>query len=187
MMSEKLSSERPPRSRFLLAVGSVVLLVACFYLVVRKPAAPPALVVSDCKKSGPGMRSIGDLNGFQFDVTEKDFSISEGTQDAPPFAHGFVLRPRNSAAVFNIGEEFPIESIDTYPARVFSKDFEKRGIFDSAGHRIGEDYWGYLDTGERWRQIRLFKGSVVAKYGLVDKKEAEMFDGIASSVCFLSR
>ena len=78
-----------------------------------------------------------------------------------------------------------MESMALDPARIISDHVEKRSMLDYAGRPIGENYWGYLSTGERWRQARFFKGGVVAKYGLVNEKEAELFDRVISSVCLL--
>jgi len=132
------------------------------------------------------MRRIGNQYGFQFDVFAKDFRVHEGTQDTPPFAHGFHLTAKNSTSALDItfGQR-PMESMAVDPAFTFSKHVEKRSIVDNTGQPIGEDYWGYLNTGERWRQVRLFKGGIVAKHGFVNKEEAELFDRVISSACLL--
>ncbi len=171
-------------------VATPVLLLGVVYIQFRsdrKPRAPKVPVVSSCKELKPEMRRMGDQYGFQFDVFAKDFTVSEGTQDAPPFVHGFDLRPKNSTAVLEISfRDRPMESMTTDPARVFSDHVEKRNIFDDKGQPIGEDYWGYLKSGERWRQVRLFKGGVVAKYGFINGTDAELFDRVIGSACFLS-
>jgi len=132
------------------------------------------------------MRRIGNQYGFQFDIFAKDFRIHEGTQDMPPFAHGFHLTGKNSTSPLDItfGQR-PMESMATDPARILSSRVEQRRIFDDKGEPVGEDYWGCLGSGERWRQVRLFKGGVVAKYGFVEEKEAELFDRVISSACLL--
>ena len=77
-----------------------------------------------------------------------------------------------------------MESMATDPTRVFSDHVEQRGIFDDKGRLIGEDHWGYLKRGERWRKVRI--SGWVAKYGFVNEKEAELFDRVISSACLLS-
>ena len=132
------------------------------------------------------MRRMGNRYGLQFDVLAKDFRVIEGTEDTPPFAHGFDLAPQNSTSVLDIKfSQRPVESMAVDPALTFSKHVEKRSIADNTGQPIGEDYWGYLNSGERWRQVRLFKGGVVAKYGVVNEEEAELFDRVISSGCLL--
>jgi len=130
------------------------------------------------------MTRIGD-RGLQFDVSTRDFTITEGTTDTAPILHGFDLVPKGRKANLEIefGER-SMESIAADPALIFMKHIEKRSIFDDKGKPIGEDEWGYRDTGERWRRLR-FTGIGTAKYGLVDTREAELFDQIINSACFV--
>jgi hypothetical protein len=173
----------------IVTIGVIVFCAAYFHVVAsKKPLAPTVPVVSVCKGLEPGMRRIGDQYGFQFDVAANDFTVHEGTTDMPPFEHGFRLRPKNSGSILDITfDQRPMKSMAVDPALTFAKHSEKRSIVDYAGQPIGEDYWGYLNTGERWRQVRLFKGGVVAKYGFVRKKEAELFDRVISSACLLPK
>jgi hypothetical protein len=165
------------------ALGALGAFLACgAYLIVRRPVAPAVPHLSRCKALGPGMRRIGD-RGLQFDVSTSDLIITEGTSDAAPLVHGFDLKPANSTSVLTI--EFgwrPLDSLTADPALTLSKHVEKRSIFDEKGKSIGEDDWGYLDSGERWRRIR-FSGIGTAKYGFVNKSEAETFDEVVNSVC----
>ncbi len=156
--------------------------ICWLYFVGTRPSPPLLPHVSPCKALASGMKRVGD-RGFQFDVSTKDFSISEGSSDAAPFVHGFDLVPKQSNAILKI--EFgwrPMESITPDPALTFLKRIERRPIFDDKGKPIGEDKWGYLDTGERWRSVR-FSGIGTAKYGLVDRQAAEIFDRVINSVC----
>jgi hypothetical protein len=133
------------------------------------------------------MRRIGDGPGFQFDVSEKDFRISEGTQDAPPFAHGFRLELRNSTSALDIsfGSRNEMEKMDTeVPLFTFSEHLQKRDIFDGKRQLWGEDDWGYLDRQKRWRRIHLL-GQVDANYSSANDKEAKRFDQVINSVCLL--
>lgn len=177
-----------PRLWFIVITGILLLSVGVAYLQFRshkKPISPTVPVVSSCKPLEPGMRRMGNQYGFQFDVLVKDFTIREGTTDAAPLVHGFDLKPKNSVSGLDIsfgGDT--MESMAVDPARVFSSHVEQRSIFDDKGHMIGEDYWGYLNSGERWRRVRL--SGWVAKYGFVKKKDAELFDQVINSVCILS-
>jgi hypothetical protein len=72
------------------------------------PTSLPALpAVSGCRQPVPGMRRIGEQTGLQFDVPIRDFTISEGSTDAPPPIHGFDIKPKNITAWLSIswGEE----------------------------------------------------------------------------------
>jgi len=145
------------------------------------------------------MRRIGNQYGFQFDVPVKYFTTHEGASDAPPLVHGFSFGLENGRSYLNIswGSLSMTESLRPVPPGL--TDFapgEKRKIFDDKGNLIGEDSWGYLDNGERWRRVRLIGwvvasyGSVnekdVASYGSVHEKDAELFDRVISSACLLS-
>ena len=176
-----------PRLSLVVTIGIILLCAAYFHLVItKKPFAPTVPVVSVCKGLEPGIRRIGDRYGFQFDVAANDFAVHEGTSDTIPVVHGFRLTPKNSVYVLDISfGQRPMESVAVDPALAYSKHSEKRSIVDYAGQPIGEDYWGYLNTGERWRQVRLFKGGIVAKYGFVNKRESEAFDRVVSSACLL--
>ena len=169
---------------FGLVVILVMFFVGRFYLANRTRTAPSLHRVSPCKAVETGMRRVGD-RGLEFDVSTKDFSITEGTTDAAPVVHGFDLAPKQSKATLEI--EFgwrPMESIAPDPALIFLNQVVRRPILDDKGKQIGEDEWGYRDTGERWRRVR-FTGIGTAKYGLVDTRDAEKFDKIINSACFV--
>lgn len=126
---------------------------------------------------------MGERYGFQFDVSATDFRITEGTQDTPPFAHSVQLTPKGSTSALDIRfgpKNFGSGAVE--PELVFSKHVERRTIRDEKGQPIGEDVWGYLSSGERWRRAHL-RGLVYAKYGFVDKNDAERFDRVISSAC----
>jgi hypothetical protein len=128
---------------------------------------------------------MGDRYGFQFDAFAKAFRMTEGENDMPPLIHGFRLQPEHSNSLLTISfgsESYP--GIMSDPAVTLLQHFEKRSIADDSAHVIGQDSWGYLNTGERWRQFRL--SGAVARYSFVDKYDAELFDGILSSACFLT-
>jgi hypothetical protein len=130
------------------------------------------------------MRRIGNSSGVQFDVPAKDFAIGEGWSDTPPFTHGFGLGLKDGKSLMNIELEKPLDNMAVDPIRVFSAHIERRSVFDDKGQVIGEDNWGYLTTGERWRNIH-FRGRVAVKYGLVSQSDAQLFDQIINSACIL--
>ncbi len=168
---------------FITALGVIFVCGAYFRFAIMRPLAPTVPHLSSCKALGPGMRRIGD-RGLQFDVPTSDLTISEGTSDAAPLVHGFGLRPKESKSSLNI--EFGPQSLGSMmvdPAVTFSKHVEKRSIVDDKGKSIGEDEWGYLDSGERWRHARFWGALGTAKYGFVNKNEAELFDRVINSVC----
>ncbi len=170
----------------LIIVATVILLlcVAYFHFVIgRKPLASTILVVPSCKKLEPGMRRMGDQYGFQFDVLVKDVTIIEGTSDTIPVVHGFDLKPKNGTSVLEISfGDKSMESMAVDSDRVFSDHIEQRSVFDDKRQLIGEDNWGYMKSGERWRKVQL-RGGVVAKYGFINEKDAELFDQVINSVC----
>jgi len=131
------------------------------------------------------MRRMGEKYGFQFDAVASEFVIQEGCTDAPPLVCGFDLTPKNSSS--QLGLSFGphgFESMDMDPTLTFSERFEKRVVLDDTGQRIGEDYWGYLDTEKRWRRIHLW-GGVYAKYDLANERDAGLFDRVINSACLL--
>lgn len=148
---------------------------------------PNVPVVSSCKTLQPGMRRMGDRRGFQFDAVAADFQTIEGTQDAPPSAHGFDLMPANSTArlVISFGSDLGQGPSDADPNLVFSEYSEKHRILDDEGQLIGEDYWGYLGRGKIWRRVHLH-GFVYANYSDAGEQEAERFDRVINSACLLS-
>src|SRR6476620_2577673 len=156
------------------------------YLATRTKIAPVLHRVSLCSVVEAGMRRVGD-RGLDFDVSTKDFRITEGTTDVAPIVHGFDLAPKKSNATLEIefGER-PMDSIATDPALTFLSQVVRRPIFDDKGRQLGEDEWGYRGTGERWRRLR-FTGIGTAKYGLVDTRDAEKFDQIINSACLVPR
>lgn len=146
------------------------------------PLAPAVPAVAPCKGLAPGMKRIGNRNGIQFDVSVKEFTIHEGCSDAAPVRCAFGLST-NNRSLMEIWVQGPLREPGVDPRKVFSKHIEKRSIFDDHGRVIGEDVWGYLDRGERWRRAE-FPGSVAAEYRLINESDATLFDTVISSACF---
>jgi len=166
------------------ALGILLFSAVCILVFVhgKKPHAPAAPVVSTCKPLAPDMRRIGERYGLQFEFPTRDFTVHEGTSDAAPIVHGFGISAKNSKSLLEISFGRPLDNMAVEPVRIFSSHVEKRSIFDDKGLAIGEDSWGYLSSGERWRKVQ-FRGMVGAKYSLVNESEAELFDRVINSAC----
>jgi hypothetical protein len=187
------------------AVTAILLLFAAYLQLSPKKGRPDPrpIVVSNCGDPKPGMRRIGEKYGFQFDVPLESFKIVEGAGDAPGEGHGYFLPLRNGPSSLDIS--WGPEMSDSHqggvpiPQALISLEHahaRERSILDNKGNPIGMDSWGYLDSGTLWRRVRL-PGSVAAEYGSVTEKDvanygfvheenAEIFDHVISSACFLS-
>lgn len=174
--------------RIWVLIGIVVALIcAGLFILVRSknPQAPPVPVISDCKPLATGMRRVGSGPGIQFDVLTSGFRISEGATDAAPFIHGFDVKEKTGLSALQIDFGPAGALVDVDPAATFSTHVERRTIFDNHRKPVGQDTWGYLSSGERWRRVHL-KGFAHLKYGLVQANEAERFDQVISSACLVS-
>lgn len=189
---------RQPRLWLIILIVTIAFLIVClgffrFFTNADKKspsvASPPIPVVSACKELPPGMRRIGAKPGdrymLQFDVPETEVLIREDVSDAPPIVYGFGLKPKGSESRLWISYGSQRQDIAADRARESSSQVVKRIIFDDKGHTVGEDEWGYQDTEKRWRRAR-FQGWVTAEYGLVNEKEAKLFDRLLSSACLSS-
>lgn len=165
---------------------AVLVLVGVYVLLPFRyhSPSPPVPVLRACQDAAPGMERIGNNNGVQFDVSAKDFTIGEGWSDAAPLTHGFDLCPKNGKSLMSIELGKPLDNMAVDPIRVFSVRVESRSVFNDKGQVIGEDSWGYLSSGERWRNIH-FRGRVAVKYGLVSESDARLFDRVINSACIL--
>jgi len=166
--------------------GALLIFIGCFLLLRSRQrySAPSLVVVSECKAPAPETTRVGNTLGVKFDFATTDFTVSEGTTDTVPVVHGFRLRLRNGVSVMDISfGRHPMQTMATDPALTFSKHVEKRPVRDGSGHTLGEDYWGYLNTGERWREARFFRGGIIARYGFANEKDAALFDQVIRSAC----
>jgi hypothetical protein len=175
-----------PRHWLVVSLAILSFCAAFILLFIRfskNPLAPTLPVVAACKEPAPGMRRIGERSGLQFDVPEKELTFHQGTSDAGPLTHGFDVRPKNSKSLLEISYgPGPSKNMTIDPARTFSAHVEKRIVFNDKGRPIGEDEWGYLASGERWRRVT-FGGGDVAAYDLAGEKVAELFDRVINSAC----
>jgi len=164
----------------------IAVLVGIYFLLPprkRSLLPPPVPVVHECQDLALGMKRIGNRYGIQFDVPTENFNVREGWGDMPP-THGFDVSQKGGRAFLEISLERLTDNMAIDPIRVFSVSVEKRPILDDKGQTIGQDDWGHLDSGERWRKLE-FRGRVGVKYGLVNESEARTFDGIINSACIL--
>jgi len=168
----------------LTALICAVSIYVLFFPLGKNQLAPAVPVISACKELAPGMRRIGNRYGIQFDVPKNEFTFGEGRSDAGPLVGGFDLSTKNGHSLLVISTRRPLENVAIDPVRVMSKHVEKRTILDDKGLPIGEDNWGYLSSGERWRKVQ-FQGMVAARYSLVSETEARLFDQVINSACFL--
>lgn len=155
----------------------------CF-VAVKRPHAPPIIVVSVCSSSSTDKQRIQIGDNFAFLAASNVFVCKGQMDDTPPFTQHFCFKAKNRKSVLTISapyeESFGGAPID--PMIVFSEYSERRHVVDSRGRVIGEDYWGYLDSEKRWRKIHL--EGVSANYGPVPKSDAQDYDRILSSACF---
>jgi hypothetical protein len=176
---------RSPKIIVVVALGTLLCCGAylCF-LAVKRPLAPPTIVVSECKVSSADMQRMRVGDNFAFMATTNTLICKGQMDDTPPFTQRFCLKAENSKSVLTISlheaEGFGGAPVD--PMIVFSEYSERRHVVDATGRVIGEDYWGYLDPEKRWRKIHL--EGVRANYGPVTKSEAQNYDRILSSACF---
>ena len=179
----------------LIGVTVTLILLVCVgyleFLPTEKPHAPAVSAVSSCKEPKPEMRRIGEQYGFQFDVPVAGFivNVNEGASDTPlQPAHGFNVRPKNSDSILAIGWggfRTAKESMGPDdPILDLANHVKKRRVFDDNGNPIGEDSWGYLINGDRWRRVRLI-GRLEVSYSSVRERDAVLFDEVINSTCRL--
>jgi hypothetical protein len=139
-------------------VGAATISTIAAYLALRRqplsPAAPPALVISVCRDPAPRMHRVRMVISDQI-YFEQD-----------------------------------LQSV--WP--VFSEHFEERDVRDAYGRVAGSDRWGYwkngedkwgnLTSGKRWRLIK-FAGGEEVGYLPTSPQEALLFDQIINSACLL--
>jgi hypothetical protein len=159
-----------------------------------KPITPPAFpAVSNCKELRPGMRRIGERQGFQFDLPIRDLTITEGWGDTPAAEHVFDIKLNNSKAHLMLSSGSSIPLIPPDP--ILASAGQERKILDKRGNMIGEDSWGHWGQGERWRHVRFRESGLVdasygskneaeiPSYGSVHERDAAIFDQIIDSAC----
>jgi hypothetical protein len=156
-----------------------------FVLAARTPQAPRAFTISPCREVPPNIHRIAARLPFpdaiEFDVPYTDFGVQSGIQDMPPGeAHLVALRGRNERLeISNFGLSFEKElaGFSAHSVHVY-----QRIIRTSHGRKIGEDHWGYLKTGERWRYLRFTRGEEDG-YRPMLPKYADLLDKVMNSAC----
>jgi len=66
---------------------------------------------------------------------------------------------------------------------VFSERVDHRDIRTVRGRLVGEDRWGQLKAGERWRYVTFLDGDAVG-YWPVPPEQATVLDRVINSACF---
>jgi hypothetical protein len=120
-------------------------------------------------------------DAIEFDVPETNFVLKSMTQDSPPGeVHLVRIRDRNEGleiSNFVLSFEKELMGFPTHSVHV-----HQSAIRTSHGRKIGEDHWGYLKTGERWRYLR-FTGGEEDGYRPMLPKYADQLDEVISSAC----
>jgi hypothetical protein len=129
------------------------------------------------------MHRIDSDFGTQFDLSEKDFVVHSGLRDMPPgMLYVVTLKSRSTNMVVWRDDGIFNELKSAFP--VFSEHVEERVVRTPTGHIVGEDRWGYLKSGERWRYVTFSRGDAVG-YRPTRPKEASLLDQAISSACLL--
>ena len=161
------------------ALGLVLIFSVLLYLFCKNiPYPPRAVVLSVCRSSTNGVRRIQANFGTQFDVSQSLFTVEAGMRDMPPGTLYVVTlkNGRNNMVVWQNDEIFSeLKSGVSNPVG-------ERQIRSTNGIIVGEDRWGYLNDGDRWRYVRFFIGDAVG-YQPVSPRQAALFDQIISSAC----
>jgi hypothetical protein len=174
------------KSQILIAVALLsVFFIYPFVLAARTPQTPRALTISPCQEVPPNMRRIAANLPFpdaiEFDVPYTDFGVQSGTRDMPPGqVHLVTLRGRNERleiSNFELSFEKELVGFSAHSAHVYQS-----AIRTSHGRKIGEDHWGYLKTGERWRYLRFTRGEEDG-YRPMLPKYANLLDNVINSAC----
>jgi hypothetical protein len=141
------------------------------------------LVVPNCAKPDRSQRQIGwGKYGLHFFVPRKGVKISGGKPDADYTV--FFIRPKTSQAQLQLW--FGAYAIGLDPddkVLTDSATFSQKRILNAKGELMGTDSRGQLHDGQTWRQTAAgFQG---AKYQTAGKEDAEAFDRIIGSVCWI--
>jgi hypothetical protein len=138
--------------------------------------------VSSCQKPAPGTHRIVSDFGTRFDVSEQAFTIETNLQDMPPGKLYVVKQKGTNANLVVWHDEDALKDLKT-PFPVISEHLESRPIRTVKGRVVGEDRWGYLKSGERWRYVRFFAGDAVG-YSPVPPNRTGGLDQIIGTACF---
>jgi hypothetical protein len=165
-------------------IGAVLVAYVSIHLsLIGSAQPPPRIVVSECRGAASGTRRINSDFGTKFDVSERDFTVHPGMSDMPP-GMGYVVRIKNRKVNLVIWRDDItfVELKSAFP--IFSEHVEVRAIRTPKGRAVGEDHWGYLKSGERWRYVKFSWGDVVG-YRPANPQEAGLLDQVIDSACIL--
>jgi hypothetical protein len=189
-----MSSTQTPSTRVLQMNSQILIAVALlsasfifpFVLNARSPQVPRALTISPCRKVPPNMhrfsaRLVIFPDAIEFDVPETDFIVESGARDMPVGeVHLITIRGRNEGLELSnerLSFKKELVGFSAHSAHVYQST-----IRTSHGRKIGEDHWGYLKTGERWRYLRFTRGEEDG-YRPMIPMYAGLLDKVMNSAC----
>jgi hypothetical protein len=153
-------------------------------LKIRLAPLGNELVAADCSKQTRAQREIGwGKYGMRFSVARRGVQISGGKPDADYVL--YLIRPDNSQAELELW--FGANAMGLDPADqqfLNSTSFFQRNIRTAKGELLGVDTRGELKDGEIWRHAAVVTQGG-AKYQTSRKDEAETFDTIINSMCWI--
>lgn len=169
----------------LLGILACCLIAVSFIMWRHTLHSPSVVVVSICQPTSSGMHRIRADFGIEFDVSESVFAVQANLRDMPPGRlYVVTLKNSNYKMIIWHDDEFFDELKSGFP--VLSKRVEEREIHSANGHNVGQDSWGYLRTGEKWRYVSFRTGDAVG-YQPVPARQAALFDEVIGSACTTTR
>ena len=161
------------------------LLVGARETSVRIMLARPSddLVMPDCAKPPPDQRRIGwGSSGLQFSVPRRGVKISGGKPDVD--YNVYVVRLKDSGSHLELWFGPYAMNLDPDDAQlVNSSRFSQRRVVHADGGFEGVDSRGQLRDGQLWRQTSVVAEG--AKYQVARQQDAEVFDQIINSLCWV--
>jgi hypothetical protein len=141
------------------------------------------LVMPNCTKPDRSQREIGwGKYGLHFFVPRKGMNVSGGKSDADYTV--FFVRSRTSPVQLQLWFGAYAMGLDPEDeVLINSATFSQKRILNAEGELVGTDSRGQLQDGLTWRQTAAgFQG---AKYRAARRDDAELFDRIIGSVCWM--
>jgi hypothetical protein len=185
-MRQERSTGFPVWTVFAISTAIFIAAALVYFFSARSPTpVPPVFVISVCRPLAAGRRRIGSNRTIQFDIPESGFKVSSEMYDMPPGQWLFGIRLKDGTANLEMSDgKIPSARELESALPVFSEHVEKRDIYGSQGNRIGDDRWGYLKSGERWRYIKFVWGDEVG-YRATRIDKAKVLDQVITSACVL--
>lgn len=137
--------------------------------------------VPACKKPQKEFERVGaGKYGVQFELNGK-VKLHRGRWDVDYVRHVVTLPRSKSYMEFWFGP-YAIDLTPDDEQFINSTDFHERNITGEHGSTFGEDSWGSLKDGGKWRQTA-FAGEGGARYVNAQPDDAGVFDRIIDSAC----